>query len=98
MIYAYVFLFKSIVTKSINSSVFTQGHILTVAGVTVAICSAPLVGFLNLIALSVWPSWVAVAISETLRKVSIALSVFLLSFFCLRETQNIPFYLLSPTS
>lgn len=47
------------------------GHILTVAGVTVAICSAPLVGFLNMIALSVWPSWIAVAISETLRKVVI---------------------------
>ncbi|KAG6416034.1 hypothetical protein SASPL_123456 [Salvia splendens] len=47
------------------------GHILTVAGVTTAICSAPLVGFVNLIALSVWPSWIAVAISETLRKVVI---------------------------
>ncbi|KAH6762864.1 TLC ATP/ADP transporter [Perilla frutescens var. hirtella] len=47
------------------------GHILTVAGVTAAICSAPLVGFLNLIALSVWPSWIAVAVSETLRKVVI---------------------------
>ncbi|XP_047944346.1 uncharacterized protein LOC125190957 isoform X1 [Salvia hispanica] len=47
------------------------GHILTIAGVTAAICSAPLVGFVNLIALSVWPSWIAVAISETLRKVVI---------------------------
>ncbi|CAA0836642.1 TLC ATP/ADP transporter [Striga hermonthica] len=45
------------------------GRILTVAGVTSAICSAPFVGFMNLIALAVWPSWIAVAISETLRKV-----------------------------
>ncbi|GER46605.1 TLC ATP/ADP transporter [Striga asiatica] len=45
------------------------GRILTVAGVTIAICSAPFVGFMNLIALAVWPSWIAVAISETLRKV-----------------------------
>ncbi|EYU20107.1 hypothetical protein MIMGU_mgv1a004886mg [Erythranthe guttata] len=45
------------------------GRILTVAGVTTAICAAPFVGFLNLIALAVWPSWITVAISETLRKV-----------------------------
>lgn len=45
------------------------GRILTTAGVTVAICSAPLVGFINLIALAVWPTWFAVAVSETLRKV-----------------------------
>ncbi|KAK6131841.1 hypothetical protein DH2020_034415 [Rehmannia glutinosa] len=45
------------------------GRILTIAGVTIAICSAPFVGFINLIALAVWPSWIAVAISETLRKV-----------------------------
>ncbi|GFQ04399.1 hypothetical protein PHJA_002583800 [Phtheirospermum japonicum] len=45
------------------------GRILTIAGVTAAICSAPFVGFINLIALAVWPSWIAVAISETLRKV-----------------------------
>lgn len=45
------------------------GRILTTAGVTVAICSAPFMGFINLIALAVWPSWIAIAISETLRKV-----------------------------
>ncbi|KAK4277743.1 hypothetical protein QN277_015693 [Acacia crassicarpa] len=45
------------------------GRILTVAGVTIAICSAPSVGFLNLVALVIWPTWVVVAICETLRKV-----------------------------
>ncbi|KAH0660517.1 hypothetical protein KY289_029265 [Solanum tuberosum] len=45
------------------------GRILTFAGVTLAICSAPFVAFANLIALAVWPTWIAVAISETLRKV-----------------------------
>ncbi|RZB46795.1 hypothetical protein D0Y65_050719 [Glycine soja] len=45
------------------------GRILTVAGVTTAICSAPFVGLLNLVALAVWPKWVVVAICETLRKV-----------------------------
>ncbi|KAL2549873.1 TLC ATP/ADP transporter [Forsythia ovata] len=44
------------------------GRILTVAGVTIAICCAPIVAFINLIALAVWPSWIAVAISETVRK------------------------------
>ncbi|XP_022865487.1 uncharacterized protein LOC111385335 [Olea europaea var. sylvestris] len=44
------------------------GRILTVAGVTIAICCAPVVAFINLIALAVWPSWIAVAISETVRK------------------------------
>lgn len=45
------------------------GRILTFAGVTLAICSAPFVAFANLIALAVWPTWIAVAVSETLRKV-----------------------------
>lgn len=45
------------------------GRILTVAGVTVAICSSPFVAFLNLVCVAVWPTWVAVAVSETLRKV-----------------------------
>uniref|UniRef100_A0A7N2ME51 TLC ATP/ADP transporter n=1 Tax=Quercus lobata TaxID=97700 RepID=A0A7N2ME51_QUELO len=45
------------------------GRVLTVAGVTIAICSAPFVSFLNLIAIAVWPTWVAIAVSETLRKV-----------------------------
>ncbi|KAF5947767.1 hypothetical protein HYC85_013724 [Camellia sinensis] len=47
------------------------GRILTVAGVTVAICSAPFVAFVNLVSVAVWPTWIAVAISETLRKVCI---------------------------
>ncbi|KAK7377475.1 hypothetical protein VNO80_02900 [Phaseolus coccineus] len=45
------------------------GRILTVAGVTIAICSTPFVGFLNLVTLAVWPNWVVVATCETLRKV-----------------------------
>ncbi|KAM7491859.1 hypothetical protein LguiA_034780 [Lonicera macranthoides] len=45
------------------------GRVLTIAGVTAAICSAPFVAFLNLIAIAVWPTWISVAISETLRKV-----------------------------
>ncbi|XP_024631151.1 uncharacterized protein [Medicago truncatula] len=45
------------------------GRILTVAGVTAAICSTPFVGFLNLAALALWPDWMVVAICETLRKV-----------------------------
>ncbi|KAJ4844325.1 hypothetical protein Tsubulata_021203 [Turnera subulata] len=45
------------------------GRILTVAGVTVAICAAPITAFSNLIAIAVWPTWVAVAVCETVRKV-----------------------------
>ncbi|KAJ9160429.1 hypothetical protein P3X46_025849 [Hevea brasiliensis] len=45
------------------------GRILTIAGVTTAICSAPVVAFLNLVAVAVWPTWIAFAICETLRKV-----------------------------
>ncbi|XP_058110579.1 uncharacterized protein LOC131253559 isoform X3 [Magnolia sinica] len=45
------------------------GRILTVAGVTTAICSAPFAAFSNMVALSLWPTWVAVAVTETLRKV-----------------------------
>ncbi|XP_048139808.1 uncharacterized protein LOC115748120 isoform X8 [Rhodamnia argentea] len=45
------------------------GRILAVAGVTVAICSAPIVALSNLVVVAVWPTWVAIAISETLRKV-----------------------------
>ncbi|GLT94615.1 hypothetical protein SLE2022_123440 [Rubroshorea leprosula] len=45
------------------------GRILTVAGVTIAICSAPFVALLNLVSVAVWPTWIVVAISETLRKV-----------------------------
>ncbi|XP_022146843.1 uncharacterized protein LOC111015948 isoform X1 [Momordica charantia] len=46
------------------------GHILTIAGVTIAICAAPSVAFLNLVAIAVWPTWVAIAVCETLRKVT----------------------------
>ncbi|KAB1217599.1 hypothetical protein CJ030_MR3G002746 [Morella rubra] len=44
------------------------GRILTVAGVTTAISAAPFVAFSNFVAIAVWPTWVAVGISETLRK------------------------------
>jgi len=47
-----------------------QGYILTVAGVTVAICASPLVAVSNMVALAVWPTWIAVAVTETIRKVS----------------------------
>ncbi|CAD6268520.1 unnamed protein product [Miscanthus lutarioriparius] len=46
------------------------GHILTVAGITVAICASPFVAASNLVALAVWPTWVAVAVTETIRKVT----------------------------
>ncbi|XP_072954198.1 uncharacterized protein [Typha angustifolia] len=46
------------------------GRMLTVAGVTFAICSAPFVAISNMIALAVWPTWISVAFSETLRKVT----------------------------
>ncbi|KAF8648805.1 hypothetical protein HU200_064504 [Digitaria exilis] len=45
------------------------GHILAVASVTVAICASPLVAASNMVALAVWPTWIAVAITETIRKV-----------------------------
>ncbi|XP_058182977.1 uncharacterized protein LOC131300934 isoform X1 [Rhododendron vialii] len=45
------------------------GHILTVAGITLALCAAPFVAFANLVAIAVRPTWIAVAVSETLRKV-----------------------------
>ncbi|EEF27814.1 hypothetical protein RCOM_0451290 [Ricinus communis] len=45
------------------------GRILTIAGVTTAICSTPVVAFLILIVVAVWPTWVSVAICEALRKV-----------------------------
>ncbi|KAK4761717.1 hypothetical protein SAY87_029601 [Trapa incisa] len=45
------------------------GRILAIAGVTMAICATPLIAFLNLVAVALWPTWIAVAISETLRKV-----------------------------
>ncbi|GMI80293.1 hypothetical protein like AT5G05310 [Hibiscus trionum] len=45
------------------------GRILTVAGVTIALCCTPFVAFSNLVAVALWPTWTVVAISETLRKV-----------------------------
>ncbi|XP_022857745.1 uncharacterized protein LOC111378744 isoform X2 [Olea europaea var. sylvestris] len=45
-----------------------MGRILTLAGVTIVISCAPIVAFINLISLAVWPSWIAVAISETVQK------------------------------
>ncbi|OMP03992.1 hypothetical protein COLO4_10038 [Corchorus olitorius] len=45
------------------------GRILTVAGVTIALCFTPFVAFSNLVAVAIWPTWIVVAISETLRKV-----------------------------
>nr|XP_043615433.1 uncharacterized protein LOC122587357 isoform X2 [Erigeron canadensis] len=45
------------------------GRILTVAGITIALCSAPFTAFLNSIAIAVWPTYLAVAVSETIRKV-----------------------------
>ncbi|XP_062203669.1 uncharacterized protein LOC133905894 isoform X1 [Phragmites australis] len=46
------------------------GRILTVAGITVAICASPLVAASNMVALAVWPTWIAVAVTETIRKVT----------------------------
>ncbi|OMO88621.1 ADP/ATP carrier protein [Corchorus capsularis] len=45
------------------------GRILTVAGVTIALCFTPFVAFSNLVAVAIWPTWIVVGISETLRKV-----------------------------
>ncbi|XP_021769313.1 uncharacterized protein LOC110733558 [Chenopodium quinoa] len=52
-----------------SGQITLTGRILTVAGVTVAISSAPLAGLLNLVAISVWPTWIVVGVCETLRKV-----------------------------
>lgn len=60
---------------------YVQGHILSVAGITVAICSAPFIAFSNMIAIAIWPTWVTVAISETIRKVCHELLFFI--FFLL---------------
>lgn len=48
-----------------------QGWILTAVGITIALCSAPVVAFFNMIALSIWPTWMMVAVSEIFRKVHI---------------------------
>jgi len=69
--YSLIFVLMSHVTNVnyVNIFLLVQGRILTVAGVTIAICSTPFVGFLNLVTLAVWPNWVVVATCETLRKV-----------------------------
>ena len=41
------------------------------AGVTLAICASPFVAASNLVALAVWPTWVSVATTETIRKVPV---------------------------
>ncbi|XP_027940157.1 uncharacterized protein LOC114194238 isoform X3 [Vigna unguiculata] len=67
-----VFILGGQLTLTVSSSCnnfFLMGRILTVAGVTIAICATPFVGFVNLVTLAVWPNWVVVAICETLRKV-----------------------------
>ncbi|RRT65485.1 hypothetical protein B296_00023873 [Ensete ventricosum] len=46
------------------------GRILTIAGITIAICSAPVVATSNMVVLAVWPTWITVAITETIRKVT----------------------------
>ncbi|XP_065041831.1 uncharacterized protein LOC135675523 isoform X1 [Musa acuminata AAA Group] len=46
------------------------GRILTVAGITIALCSAPFVATSNMVVLAVWPTWITVAITETIRKVT----------------------------
>ncbi|KAI3987170.1 hypothetical protein MKX01_031654 [Papaver californicum] len=45
------------------------GRVLTVAGVTTAICATPFVAFSNMAVIAVWPTYIVVAITETLRKV-----------------------------
>lgn len=45
------------------------GRILTVAGVTVALCSTPLFSFFNAIWIAVWPTYLSVAVTEIIRKV-----------------------------
>ncbi|VAI03741.1 unnamed protein product [Triticum turgidum subsp. durum] len=67
LIYISLFLWLS---AAVSSFFYFQGHILTVAGVTVAICASPFIAASNLVALAVWPTWVAVAVTETIRKVT----------------------------
>ncbi|BAF27415.2 Os11g0112900, partial [Oryza sativa Japonica Group] len=57
-----------------------QGRILTVAGVTVAICASPFIATLNMVALALWPTWVAVAVTETIRKVHIDQGAMIVTF------------------
>ncbi|XP_048495237.1 uncharacterized protein LOC104908464 isoform X2 [Beta vulgaris subsp. vulgaris] len=52
-----------------SGQITLTGRILTVAGVTVAICCAPVVALVNMVAISAWPTWIVIAACETLRKV-----------------------------
>lgn len=70
--------------------IFQQGRILTVAGVTIALCCTPFVAFSNLVAVAIWPTWKVVALSETLRKVC----CHWLSHFC-SSILFCPFYLIT---
>ncbi|XP_062201879.1 uncharacterized protein LOC133904399 isoform X1 [Phragmites australis] len=54
----------------LTGQITLTGHILTVAGVTVAICASPLVAASNMVALALWPTWIVVAVTETTRKVT----------------------------
>uniref|UniRef100_A0A0E0IX58 ADP,ATP carrier protein n=1 Tax=Oryza nivara TaxID=4536 RepID=A0A0E0IX58_ORYNI len=67
LMYISLFLWLSAV---VSSFFYFQGRILTIAGVTVAICASPLIATLNMVALALWPTWVAVAVTETIRKVT----------------------------
>uniref|UniRef100_A0A0D3HHD6 ADP,ATP carrier protein n=1 Tax=Oryza barthii TaxID=65489 RepID=A0A0D3HHD6_9ORYZ len=67
LMYISLFLWLSAV---VSSFFYFQGRILTVAGVTVAICASPFIATLNMVALALWPTWVAVAVTETIRKVT----------------------------
>uniref|UniRef100_A0A0D9XNA1 Saposin B-type domain-containing protein n=1 Tax=Leersia perrieri TaxID=77586 RepID=A0A0D9XNA1_9ORYZ len=67
LMYISLFLWLSAV---VSSFFYFQGCILTIAGVTVAICASPFIATLNMVALALWPTWVAVAVTETIRKVT----------------------------
>ncbi|XP_065041832.1 uncharacterized protein LOC135675523 isoform X2 [Musa acuminata AAA Group] len=67
LLYVSLFLWLSAV---VSSFFYFQGRILTVAGITIALCSAPFVATSNMVVLAVWPTWITVAITETIRKVT----------------------------
>lgn len=69
-----------------------QGRILTVSGVTFAICAAPIVASLNMVSIAVWPNWVAIAISETVRKVQSHKPIsFDLRFLCVKSNSIVKY-------
>jgi AAA family ATP:ADP antiporter len=45
------------------------GQIITTVGITTTICETLVVSLANMTAISIWPTWMVVEISETLRKV-----------------------------